>query len=73
MSSLAMPEPDQGVVSRRADIVGRLREIVPGEGVIADPDAMRPYETAGLTAYRQMTFAVVLPDINVQVTRRPRY
>jgi glycolate oxidase len=73
MSRLAMPEPDRGVVSRRAEIVARLREIVPGEGVIADPDGMRPYETDGLTAYRQMPFVVVLPETAEQVSRVLRY
>src|SRR5919202_7105050 len=69
MSRLAMPEPDARVLSRRAEIVARLRDIVPGEGVVSDPDGMRPFETDGLTAYRQMPFAVVLPETVEQVSR----
>src|SRR5207247_2730907 len=50
-----------------------LREIVPGEGVIATELAMRPYETDGLTAYRQLPMIVVLPQTTVQVSRILRY
>src|ERR671933_458997 len=73
MTRLAMPEPDSKVLSRRAEIVRRLNEIVPGEGVVADPDGMRPFETDGLTAYRQMPFVVVLPETVEQVSRVLRY
>jgi glycolate oxidase len=65
---MKMPEPDQAVLSRRAEIVARLRSIVPGEGVIADPDALKPYETDSLTAYRQPPLAVVLPETVEQVS-----
>src|SRR5918911_4030058 len=73
MTRLAMPEPDSRVLSRRMEIVRRLNEIVPGEGVVADPDGMRPFETDGLTAYRQMPFVVVLPETVEQVSRVLRY
>jgi len=65
---MKMPEADQAVLSRRAEIVARLRSIVPGEGVIADPDALKPYETDSLTAYRQPPLAVVLPETVEQVS-----
>jgi glycolate oxidase len=63
-----MPEPDRETLSRRAEIVAALRAIVPGEGVIDDPDELRPYESDGLTAYRQMPMVVVLPDTVEQVS-----
>ena len=37
---VAMPAPDQTVLERREQIVAALREIVPGEGVIANDIAM---------------------------------
>src|SRR5215471_2376320 len=52
------------VVDQRA-----LRAIVPGEGVIAHEREMRPYESDGLTAYRQLPMVVVLPDTTQQVSR----
>ncbi len=42
---MRMPEPDAGVIARRAEIAAALREIVPGEGVISEEDARRPYES----------------------------
>ncbi len=67
--SLCMPEPDAGVLARRKEIVAALRTIVPGEGVIDHPDALRVYEADGLTAYRQPPLVVVLPETTEQVAR----
>src|SRR5436305_6058034 len=67
--SLIMPEIDQAVLARRAEIVRDLGGIVPGEGVIAGEREMRPYESDGLTAYRQIPMVVVLPDSTDQVRR----
>ena len=67
--TVAMPAPDQTVLSRRGRIVAGLRAIVPGEGVIAAEREMRPYESDGLTAYRQLPMVVVLPETTQQVSR----
>jgi glycolate oxidase len=68
-----MPTPDASVLARRVEIVDALRAIVPGEGVIADADELRPYETDALTAYRQVPMAVVLPTDTAQVAAVLRY
>jgi glycolate oxidase len=67
--TVAMPAPDQSVLARRHRIVAGLRAIVPGEGVIAAEREMRPYESDGLTAYRQLPMVVVLPETTEQVSR----
>jgi glycolate oxidase len=64
---VAMPQADEAVLKRRGQIVTALRRIVPGEGVIAAEEAMRPYESDGLTAYRQLPMVVVLPETTAQV------
>jgi glycolate oxidase len=64
---MKMPTPDAEVVRRRAEIVGALRRIVPGEGVIASEVERRAYESDGLTAYRQLPLVVVLPSTVEQV------
>jgi glycolate oxidase len=64
---VAMPQSDGAVLARRAEIVAALKRIVPGEGVIASEQAMRPYESDGLTAYRQLPMVVVLPETTAQV------
>src|SRR5437764_5410556 len=71
--TLRMPEPDAAVLARRAEIVRDLSAIVPGEGVISNEREMRPYESDGLTAYRQLPFVVVLPETTEQVSRVLRY
>ncbi|MBI2718432.1 MAG: FAD-binding protein [Rhizobiales bacterium] len=68
-----MPVPDSAVLARRAEIAADLGRIVRGEGVIATATEMRAYETDGLTAYRQVPLAVVLPETVEQVSRVLRY
>ena len=65
---MQMPEPDAKILARRDDLVTTLRQIVPGEGVIADDAGMRVYESDGLPAYRQIPMAVVLPDTVAQIS-----
>jgi len=64
---LQLPEPKPDVLARRDEIVGGLRALLPNEAVIAEPLLMKPYETDGLPAYRQLPLAVVLPDTTEQV------
>ena len=70
---VAMPKPDAAVLARREAIVAALRAIVPGEGVIASEREMKPYESDGLTAYRQMPMVVVLPSTTAQVSAVLKY
>ncbi|MEP7030669.1 MAG: FAD-binding protein, partial [Pseudolabrys sp.] len=67
--SVRMPEADGAVLARREAIVKALRTIVPGEGVIATSREMRPFESDGLTAYRQLPMVVVLPETTQQVSQ----
>src|SRR6186713_2062227 len=71
--SVVMPAADEAVLARRAQIVADLQAIVPGEGVISAERAMRPYESDGLTAYKQLPMVVVLPETTDQVGSVLRY
>ena len=71
--SVRMPEPDRAVLERRGRIVAALRTIVAGEGVISAERELRPYESDGLTAYRQLPMVVVLPETTRQVAEILRY
>jgi len=64
-----MPAADQSLTARRDEFLAALRNIVPGEGVIADRAALAAYECDGLMAYRQRPLAAVLPDSVEQVSR----
>ena len=71
--SVKMPEVDRAVLDRRARIVATLRQLVPGEGVIATEREMKPFESDGLTAYRQTPMVVVLPETTRQVSEVLKY
>ena len=73
MSRLAMPQPDDATLARRAEIVADMRIIVPGEGVVDTVSGMRVFESDGLTAYRQLPLVVVLPGTVAQISRILKY
>jgi glycolate oxidase len=64
---IRQPDPKPEVLARRDAIVGGLRGLLPEDGVIAEPIRLKPYETDGLSAYRQVPLAVVLPQTTEQV------
>jgi glycolate oxidase len=75
---IRQPDPKPDVLARREEIIAALRALVPphplsGESVIADPLRLKPYETDGLSAYRQPPLAVVLPSTTEQVAAVLRY
>ena len=65
---MLMPEPDARVLGRRGELAAALRLIVGETAVLADEDSRRPYESDGLTAYRQLPMLVVLPSTTAQVS-----
>ena len=48
-------------------VLARLQQLLPDECVITDPAGLRPYETDGLTAIREMPWLVALPETEEQV------
>ena len=65
---MEMPQPNPSVLARREDVIARLREAVPGEGVISSPEELLAYECDALTAYRQPPLAVALPASTEEVS-----
>ena len=71
---MKMPEPDREALAKREKIAAALSKLVPAEGsVIVDEDELRPYESDGLTAYRQPPLVVVLPETVEEVRQVLRY
>ncbi len=68
MSLIAMPEPDEGVLRRKDEIVNALTRILPADCVISDPFETRAYECDALTAYHCSPLAVVLPRTTEEVS-----
>ena len=64
---MLMPEPDQQVIDRRDEICQTLRGIVPADCVIDSTESMRAFDADGLSAYRRLPLAVVLPETVEQI------
>jgi glycolate oxidase len=66
-------EPAQSVLTdnplpgRKAAVVAALRNVLPEDCVLSQDTEVRPYECDGLTAFRQIPLAVVLPRTEDQV------
>ncbi len=71
---MRMPAPNPAIIERQGEIVAALRLLCPApESVIEAEDEVRAYETDGLSAYRQMPLAVVLPTSTAEVAAVMRY
>ena len=70
---MRMPLPNKAILKRRDTIIAGLRELVSEESLITEEEALRVYECDGLTAYRQLPLAVVLPKTVYQVSLILRY
>ena len=65
---MEMPAPDSTILSRKPEIVARLRDLLPDDAVIWDEAETRAYECDALTAYRCPPLAVVLPATTEEVS-----
>ena len=65
--ALRMPAPEDAILSRREELLVRLRAILPDASVIADETARRAYDCDALTMYRALPLVVVLPETVEQV------
>ncbi len=70
---IALPSPKQDILARRESILADLRRILPGDAVIGEAIRLKPYETDGLSAYRQPPLAVALPRTTEEVAQVLRY
>ncbi len=64
---MEMPVPNSAILSRKAQIVARLRMVLPADAVIDDPSETRAYECDALAAYRCPPLAAVLPASTEEV------
>ncbi len=63
---MQMPVANAEIIARKAEIVARLRSVLPIDAVIDDPVATKVYECDALSAYRCPPLAVVLPASTIQ-------
>ena len=73
MSTPCMPPPDPAILARRRDIAADLAHLCPQAEVIVEEEALRPYESDGLTAYAQLPLLAILPRDAEEVRRILKY
>ncbi len=73
MSTIALPVPDATIIGRRDQIIRQLAALIGSDAVIGDEDGRRTFESDGLTAYRRIPLAVVLPRTTEDVARVLRF
>ncbi len=71
--TIRFPDPDPAILARRDEIIAGLAPLVAAEALITSEDERRAFETDGLTAYRQMPLAVVLPSTTEEVSKVMAY
>jgi len=71
--AISFPQPDEAVLARRAQILAGLAGLVAPEALISTEDERRAFETDGLTAYRRIPLAVVLPSSTQEVAAVMRF
>ena len=69
--SLQMPQADELVLNNKENIVLNLKKI--SNNVLFENEEITPYETDGLTAYKQKPIAVVLPETTEEVSKVLKY
>ncbi len=65
--TLIMPAPEPAIMSRRDELIARLRAILPPASVIVDEVARRAYDCDAFTMYRALPLVVALPETVEQV------
>ncbi|WP_420568699.1 FAD-linked oxidase C-terminal domain-containing protein [Thalassovita sp.] len=63
-----MPTPDPSVLKNKAQLVNRLRQVLPEGAVIHDEVETRAYECDALTAYKCPPLCAVLPSSTQEVS-----
>jgi glycolate oxidase len=71
--SIAFPLPDEAILARRDEILRGLAALVAPEALIVSEDERRAFESDGLTAYRKLPLAVVLPSRTEEVSAVMRF
>jgi glycolate oxidase len=64
---MELPPADARVMSRKAEIIQRLSEVLPSDALVSDTHELRAYECDALTAYRCPPLAAVLPRTTEEV------
>ena len=62
MTKLAMPKVDRKLLLKKEEVLASLKKIIKPENILDHEDQKRPFETDGLSAYKQIPLAVIFPE-----------
>ena len=65
---MEMPLPDPEIIARKAELIDRLRTVLPDDAIISDANETRVYECDALTAYKCPPLLAVLPASTQEVS-----
>ena len=68
MTELALPKIDKKTLDKKDYIFKSLAKLINPEYVLSHKDEIKPYETDGLSAYKQTPLAVVMPENTKEVS-----
>jgi len=66
---MQMPAPNTEVLSRKSELVSKLRAVLGAQGVIDAPEEVKAYECDALAAYRCPPLVAVLPSTTEDVAQ----
>ena len=73
MTNLLMPKIDKKTIKKKDSIVKSLKKIIKPDHVIDHEDELKPFETDGLSAYKQKPLVVVFPENTEEVSKILKY
>ncbi|MEO3416514.1 FAD-linked oxidase C-terminal domain-containing protein [Roseovarius sp. CAU 1744] len=65
---MEMPQPNPLIIARKAELIDRLRAVLPPDAIISDDHETRAYECDALTAYKCPPLLAVLPGSTQEVS-----
>ena len=69
MTNLVMPKIDRKLIAKKSEIVKDLKKIIKSENILHHEDETRPFETDGLSAYKQKPLIVAFPENTQEVSK----
>ena len=69
MTNLVMPKIDRKLISRKEEVINDLKKIIKLDNIFSTENETRPFETDGLSAYKQKPLIVVFPEKTAEVSR----
>jgi glycolate oxidase len=73
MTNLVMPKINRKLVKRKENVAKDLSRIIKAENILHHEDETKPFETDGLSAYKQKPLIVVFPENTNEVSKILEY